>query len=147
MLRVRHGRRDGGVASGRPQTLLGNRRVVVAVDQVVRDGRMVWLSHGDAFEDLGGLEGVRERLVGGQGRDVQRQGVEDRRLLIVGVGQVELLHRLLVGKGARSEVNRGRVLVHRLDGGDVALARAASMRRSCWLAPRRPGRAERSPAG
>jgi hypothetical protein len=42
MLGVRRGRRDLGVPIGRFDALRGNFRIIVEVDEVVRDARMPW---------------------------------------------------------------------------------------------------------
>src|SRR3989442_214116 len=113
--RVRRGWRDRGVTPRGGEPLLGDRRVIVAVDQIVRDTRMLRLRGEHLLEDPRGLELVGVRLVRRERGRVERQGVEDRRLAIVRVARGELLHRLPVAERAGPVVYRVGVLVEGLD--------------------------------
>jgi len=73
---------------------------VVAVDQVVRNARMVRQFFHFFVQDSGGLELFRKALVGEIDRRVERQSVEDRRLPVLRVVLVQLLHCLLIKRGA-----------------------------------------------
>ena len=55
MQRMRRRRRDARIAAGGGQALLGDRRRVVAVDQVVRNARMIGVLDELFFQDGGGL--------------------------------------------------------------------------------------------
>ena len=61
---MRRGGRDLGIASGRFQALLGDCRVVVEMDQVVRHAWMLRLALGDRLEDRCAFELVGVGLVG-----------------------------------------------------------------------------------
>ena len=67
------------------------------MDQVVRDARMLRLALADRLEDRRALELVGIGLVARRGRDVQRDGVEDLRFVVVRIFRRQLLHRLEIG--------------------------------------------------
>ncbi len=94
---VGRGRRDAGVGAGRGQGQLRQRRVVEAVDDVVRDSRMIGRAGQHGVEDVRRLLLHGVRLVGGGRRSEQGQAVEDRRLLVRRVARVDLLHRAREG--------------------------------------------------
>ena len=71
VLGVRRGRRDLGIAVGGVEALLGERRIVVEVDQVVRDAGMLRQALGDRLEDRGALGLLRVGLVVRLGRGVR----------------------------------------------------------------------------
>ena len=134
MKRVGRRRRDGRVAPGRGEALVRDRGIVVAVDQIVGDARMLWLLGEDLLEHARGLQLVGVGLVRRQRGRVEGERVEDRRLTVLGVTRRELLHRLPVGERAGAVVHRGGVFVERLDRGDVvALARHPGARGLCPL--------------
>ena len=87
-----------GVAARRGHALRRDRRRVVAVDQVVRDARMVGMLRELLLEDAGRLEVRGVRLVGRGLRRREVQRVEDLRLVVIRVFRRERL----VGLGARS---------------------------------------------
>src|SRR5262245_20094919 len=58
---------------------------------------MIGLSGENLLEDGPGLQLAGIGLVGMFHRLVNRQGIEDRRLRIIGMSDVELFHRALVG--------------------------------------------------
>ena len=121
VLRVRHGRRDLRVAPRSAEPARGQGRIVIAVDDVVRDAGMVRLLGQDLLEDRARLQLIGVRLVGRRRRRVQRERIEHRGLAVVGIAPVELLHRLLVGGGPRAMVQLVVVAIVRLDRGDVVL--------------------------
>ena len=128
--RVRRRWRDRGVPPRGGESLLGDRRVIVTVDEVVRDTRVLWLGGEDLLEDRRGLQLVGVRLVGRERRRVEGEGVEHRRLPVLRVARGELLHRLAVGERARPVVDLVGVLVEHLDRADVvALALRLGARR------------------
>ena len=83
MLRVRRGGRHLGVASRRREPLLGERRRIVEVDQIMRDPRMLRLARPNLFQDCRALELIGIGLVGGRSPDVERERVIDLRFVIV----------------------------------------------------------------
>ncbi len=82
---VRRGGRDLRVAARRGNARLRQLRLVVTVNQVMRDAGMIGLGREELFEDRGRLLAVRERRVlvwlGGE----QRKRVERRGFVIVGI--------------------------------------------------------------
>ena len=118
--RMRRGRRDLRVAAGGIERARRQRRHVEAVDDVVREPRMIGLPGEFLLEDAGRLQLVGVRLVGRQRRLIQRQRVEDPRFGIVGELRRERRHLLLVFERARPLRDRGGVLEERLDGREVA---------------------------
>src|SRR5438477_10626517 len=65
VLRMRRGRRDLGVLVGGSQALRGDRRIVIEMDQIVSDARMLWLPLPERFKDGGALERLCIGLVAG----------------------------------------------------------------------------------
>jgi len=100
MQRVRSRRRDHPIELGRRHAHRRKRREIIAVDQAVRDARMVRLLLRFLVQDRCGLELLRVVLVVEIDRAVQRERVEDRGLGIVRIMLVKLLHRLFVMFGA-----------------------------------------------
>ena len=82
--RVGRRRRDLGIALCRRQALLGNRGVVVAVNEIVRHAGMLGVLHDLGLEDLGSFQGRRKGFVGRLLRGGQIDRVENLRLIIVG---------------------------------------------------------------
>jgi hypothetical protein len=105
VLRMRRRRRDLGIARGGVETFLGDRRIVVGVDQVVGDAGMLRLALEDPFQDRRRLELVGIGLVGGRGRDVEREGVIDLCLVVLRVMLGDRLHRLEIGLQAGAVVD------------------------------------------
>ncbi len=62
---------DLGVHARRPQTLLGQHRIVVAVDDVMRDARMMRLPGENWFQNLAALALVGKGFVGLRRRNRQ----------------------------------------------------------------------------
>jgi len=143
VLGVRDGRRDLGVAARRDERAIRERRIVVAVDQIMGDARMVGLFAIDFFEDGRRLQLVGVRLVGRIGGGVQRERVEYRRLVVPRIARVDALHGLFVGDGARAVVKLVGVLVERLDGGDVVPLTLGLGARCLGFLDRRPPFLER----
>ena len=94
VLGMRRRRRDLGVAVGGIKALRRGRRIVVEVDQVVRHARMLRQALGDRFEDRRALELLGVGFVVRRRRRVQRDGVGDLRLVVVGVFRRQRLHGL-----------------------------------------------------
>ncbi len=95
-------------------------RLVVGVNQIVRDAGMIGFGGEERFENLGGCDAVGEGLVmvrfGGQ----QRQRVEDGSFVIVGKAFVHLLHAIGISFGAGFVVEFVGIAIEGGDGGDVA---------------------------
>ena len=125
MQRVRRVGCNGGVTARRGQALRGDRWRVVAVDQVVRDPRMVGMFRELLFEDRGRLEIRGICLVGGRLCPREVQSVEDLRLVVVRVFCGERLVGLGAGELARALGTVREILVVRGDRLEVvALARS-----------------------
>ena len=132
VLRVRRRRRDRSVELGGIEPLLGDRRIVVEMDQIVRHARMSRLPLEDRLEDCRALELVGVGLVGGRRRHVERDRIGDLRLVVVGVFRGQRLHRLEIGLHARAVLGLVVVDVHRAQSVDDSRARARSWRRPPW---------------
>ena len=92
---------DVGIALRRLQSLVGNGRIVVAVDQIMRHAGVVGLGRKQRLEHLGRLQLVGIGFVGWIeiGRGDQRG--DDRRLLVVGIATGKLAHGVIEGVEAR----------------------------------------------
>ena len=101
VLRVRGIRRDLRIAQRRRQAFDGDRRIVVQMDQIVGDARMLRLALENRLEDRRAFELVGVGLVGGRGRDIERNRVEDLGFVVVGIFCGQRFHRLQVGLHAR----------------------------------------------
>jgi hypothetical protein len=97
--RVRCGGRDLGVTLGGGQSLCRDRRVVIGVDEVVRDTRMVRVLLELDFEDRSGSQRRRKCFVGRglRGRQIDRR--ENLCLVVLG----KALRDSLEGVGERFE--------------------------------------------
>ena len=94
--RVRRRRRDLRVTPGRFERLIGERRKVVAVDDVVREAGMIRLAGDESFENRASLALLGERLVARRRGGGDRQRVEDRRFAVVRVGRGDPRHRIAI---------------------------------------------------
>src|SRR5712692_5505650 len=120
---MRGGGRDSGVLIGGGHTALRQRRVVQAMNEIVRHTRMIGVFGVNGRKDLGGLQLVGVGLVAVPRGFVQRQGVEHLGLDVVRILARKLLHRFLIVKRARVLVDLVVVLIHLLDRREpVALA-------------------------
>ena len=134
VLGVRRGRRDAGIALRRVEALLGDRRIVIEVDQVVRDAGMARLPLEDRLEDFRALELIGVGLVGRRGADIERDGIEDLRFVVVGIALRQRLHRLEIGLHAGAMIDLVVVGVEdeeRVD--EIALARRLGADGLCLL--------------
>ena len=117
MQRMRRARRDLSVQICRRNAQRGKRRIVVTVDDVVREARVVGLLRRFLGEDRGGLALLRQLLVVEIDRLVQGERVEDPRFGIIRVLFGHALHRLFVQSDARLVIDGVVILVvglHRL---------------------------------
>ena len=73
MQRVRRRRRELRATRSGDGAARGKLRIVITVDDVVRNAGMIWIFRLQLFEDIGGLELLRIGLVGGVGRFVERK--------------------------------------------------------------------------
>src|SRR6478609_7183046 len=86
--------RDLGIASGGVEAFLGDRGIIVKVDQVMRHARMLRLAYCDRLQDCRALELVGVSFVGWRRRGVQGERIIDLRFVIVGIALCQLLHCL-----------------------------------------------------
>ncbi len=99
---VRNPRRDGTVASGGGQSALGERWIIVAMDQIVGDAGMVRVFLPQLFQESSRLQLVgqsrvsRRRITNRQ----YREGVKGLRFKIVGILVVKLAHRFFISDHA-----------------------------------------------
>ena len=112
VLRMRRVGRDLGIAPCRIEALLGDRRIVVEMDQIVRHAGMLRLALEDRLQDRRAFELVGIGLVGRRSRGVERQRVVDLRLVVVRIALRQLLHGLGIGLNARAVVDLLIVGVH-----------------------------------
>ena len=96
--RMRYPRCDRGITLRGGQSAFGERGIVVAMDQVVNDARMVCVLFPQLFEDGGCLELLRQTRVIRRGvTDTQDcEGVEGLDLEIVRILVAQLVHRFFV---------------------------------------------------
>ena len=105
MLRVRRRRCDLRIALGRIEAFLRQRRRVVEMDQIVGDAGMPRLALEDRLEDRGALELHRIGLVARRGRDVELDGIEDLRFVVVRIGLRHAFHGLEIGEHAGAMID------------------------------------------
>src|SRR5580692_3362709 len=86
-------------------------RLVIAMNEVVRDAGMVRFDSEEFFQDRGGLLAVGEGFVVVRFGGEQGERVENRRFVIVRIGLVNLLHRVGVRLGANRMVKLFRIAV------------------------------------
>src|SRR5262249_30896207 len=135
--------RDLGVTPRRREPLLGQRRRIVAVNEVMRDAGMIGHLGADRLENGGGLALICGGLVGGERRRLEGGPIENRRLAVLGEAVVQLRHRLLIGERPRAMVARSEILVEggdRLDVATLALGLGAECLRLRGGARTRPQR-------
>ena len=129
--RVRHRRRKRRVAARRSERLLSQRRVVVGVDDVVREARVLRMLLEERLENGRGFQLLRILFVGCESGLIHRERIEDPRFHVSRIRADDPLHRLFVRNGAcalRRSVGAGIKLGSR--GDERALARR---RRACGL--------------
>src|SRR5205823_3092216 len=97
---------------GRVEALLRDRRIIVEMDQIVRDPGMIWLAQEDRLEDCRALELIGVGLVPRRSPDVERDRVSDLRLVVVGVAGRDRLLGLEVSLYAAAMVDLVVVDVH-----------------------------------
>ena len=128
MLRVRSVRRDLGVELRRIETFFRDRRIVVEMDQIVCDARMLRLTRKYRLEDRGAFELVRVGLVGRRCRSIERQRVVDLDLIVIRKALRQLFHGLGIGLDARPVIDLVVFGVHdrkRIDEAALALGLGA----------------------
>src|SRR4029453_18400692 len=96
--RVRYPRRDGSITLRRGQSALGKSRIIVAMNQVMNDARMVGILLPQLFKDGGCLELFREAcVVRRRITDTQdRESVESLYFKIIRILVAQLMHRFFV---------------------------------------------------
>ena len=95
--RVRRGRRDLRVAARGVETHRGKLGLVAAVNQVMRDARLIGVLREQLVQDRNRLLPIVERRVVGRLAGEQRQRVERGGLGVVRVVAIDLLHAVGVG--------------------------------------------------
>src|SRR6266436_5579513 len=106
------GWRDLGIASGGIEAFLGDRRIVVKVNQVMRHAGMLRLAYRDRLQDDRALELAGVGFVDRRSRRVQGEGIIDLRFVIVGIALCQLFHGLGVSLHARTVIDLVVVGVH-----------------------------------
>src|SRR5262245_15287162 len=93
------------------------RRIVVTVNQIVRNAGMLRFDSQNTVQNFSGLLLVRVALViRHDPRRNERQRVEDHGLMIFRVTPVESPHRIAISERARPMVKGGGVFIERFDG-------------------------------
>ena len=111
--------RDFGIAPGGLEPLLSDRRIIVEVDQIVRDAWVLRLAFCDHFEDGRAFELVGIGLVGRRRRGVEGKGIIDLRFVIIWITLRELFHGLGVSLHARAVIDLVVIGVHGAERIDV----------------------------
>src|SRR5260370_303213 len=112
MLSMRGCWSDLGIAPGGIEAFLGDRWIVVKVNQVMRHAGMLWLAYCDWVQDRRALERAGVRFVGRRSRGVQRKRIIDLRFVIVGITLSQLFHGLGVSMHARTMIDLVVIGVH-----------------------------------
>ena len=121
--RVRRRRRDLRVRPRGGEPFLGERRKVVAVDQEMRDARMVRILRQQRLEELRRLERLRVGLIVQIGGEIERERVEDFRFDVLRILRDQPRHRFLIGDRTLAPALRADVGIEERGGVDiVALA-------------------------
>ena len=94
---------------------------IVAVNQIMDDAGVIGLLSPNLVENLGRLALIGVGFVGRQRGCVQSQPVEHCGLAILGVAEVDLFHRLLVGDGPRVMIKLVAFAIEGRDRSDVVL--------------------------
>src|SRR5262245_49250007 len=96
--RVRYPWRDRGITLRGGQSALGKCRIIVAMDQVMNDARMIWVLFPKLFEDGGCLELFRQARVirCGIADSKDRESVQGLGFEIVRILVAQLMHRSFV---------------------------------------------------
>jgi hypothetical protein len=103
---------DLGVEPRCIEAFLGDRRIVVKVNQVVRHARMLRLAHEDRIQDRCSFELIGVGFVSRRGRGVERQCVVDLCLVVVRIALRQLLHRFGIGLDARAMIDLFVIGIH-----------------------------------
>src|SRR5690242_1550935 len=100
---VRMGRRrsDLGIHTCSAEAFLRQNRIVVAMNDVVRNPWMMWLSGKYRFQDFSAFPLVGERLVRFRCRDGERQRMKDRSFIILRISGLQGRHLLFKGLAVR----------------------------------------------
>ena len=101
MLRVRRVGCDLRIAQRRGQAFGGDRRIIVQVDQVMGDARMLRLALHDRPEDRRAFQLIGVSLVRRRGRNIERDRIENLRLVVGGITAGKSFHRFQVGLNPR----------------------------------------------
>ena len=105
-------RRDFGIAPGGIEPLLGDRRIVVKMDQIMRHAGVLRLALGDHLQDCRALELAGIGLVGRRSRGIERERIIDLRFVIIGIALRQRFHGFDVGLHAGAVIDLVVVGVH-----------------------------------
>ena len=81
-----------GVGTGGRQSFFGKRRVVVTVDQVVRDARMLRAFLEQGLQDFAAFALVGKSTIGLGRSNGQGERVKDGSFVIIGIGSLKVSH-------------------------------------------------------
>ncbi len=125
---MRRGRRNPGVGSGRRQASWGEFRIVVSMDEVVGDSRVLRVSAIERLQQIGRLFLLPMRPVRGRYVRQECERVKHLRFDIFAVAGGQVAHRELVVQRARAVRNGGSVLIDQAERMDeLALALGARL--------------------
>ncbi len=111
--RVRHGRRNAGIAPRRRNSLLGKRRKVVGVNEVMRHARMLRVLLEEFLQQRRGLDLIGVGEIALRCRGLKRQRIKGLRLVVIGIALRHPLHRGTIG--CQSDIHGDLVMVAEID--------------------------------
>ena len=112
MLRMRRGGRDLRIALGSIKSFLGNGRIVVQMDQVVRDARMLRLPFKDRLEQRGTLKLVGISFIRRRSGNIQCDRVGNLGFIVFRITQCHLFFSFQIVLHARAMIDRVVVGLH-----------------------------------
>ena len=119
MLRMRRGGRDLRITLGSIKPFLGNGRIVIQMDQVVRDARMLRLPFKDGLEKRGTLKLIGISFIRGRSGNIQCDRVGNLGLIVFRIMQCHLFFSFQIVLNARAMIDRVVVGVHRGNSIDI----------------------------
>jgi len=117
--RVRHDRHANRIFQCGLERAVGQRRIVVGMNDVVADTRMLGHLGEKLFQHAAGLELIGVALVQRIGGREKRERIEDLRVAIVGIAGRKLLHPGRIGGGALRVIELVGIAVERSQRFDV----------------------------
>ena len=113
VLCVWRGSRDLCITLGRIEAFLGDWRIVIQMDEVVCDTRVVRLSFEDRLQQRRSFELVGVSLISGRSRHVERNRVSNLCFVILRITLCHLFLRLQIILDARAMIDLVVIHVHR----------------------------------